>query len=422
MLSRRGALGRLAGLLAAPAILRGARRPAGDKPNLLFLWTDQQRADTLAAYGNHSYRVPVLNRLAAESVVFDRCYVTQPVCTPNRSAVLTGQWPHRNGCVRNNIALRADVKTVPELLDDPRYRTAYMGKWHLGDEIFPQRGFQERVAMEDGYRQHFSPGRDREARSHYHHFLVGLGYKPGANNVFSRQFATTLPVEHSKPSFLAGEAVKFILKNHNDPWMLYVNFLEPHTPFSSALNDLHSEQEAPLPRNHPGIPESREPAWYRERRERLLREGEFSMFNLRGRAGWQRAARNYAGLCSLVDQAVGRILWALEVSGAMENTIIMFSTDHGEMLGAHSLLAKGVMYEEAVRCRADVARSAWQERLLPAGRPEPDASSGRCATAGRSRLPAMDRRRRRSGSQRADRHFSGRLEARGARYGSVHAV
>lgn len=223
MITRRESIQAVAGLLAAPAILRGARRTPGDKPNLLFLWTDQQRADTLAAYGNHSYRVPALNRLASESVVFDRCYVTQPVCTPSRSAVMTGLWPHSSGCVRNNIPLRADVRTLPELLADSSYRTGYMGKWHLGDEIFPQRGFQEWAAIEDGiYRAFYSPGRDPNARSAYHQFLVKLGYQPGRDNLFSRQFATTLPVEHSKPSFLAIEASQFILKNRQEPWILYV--------------------------------------------------------------------------------------------------------------------------------------------------------------------------------------------------------
>src|SRR5512139_2927376 len=102
---------------SAPAVIRASRRP-GDKPNLLFLWTDQQRADTMAAYGNTRYRVPNMNRLAARSVVFDRPYVTQPVCTPSRSSVLTGFWPHQNGCVQNNIPLRSEVKTLPEFLAD----------------------------------------------------------------------------------------------------------------------------------------------------------------------------------------------------------------------------------------------------------------------------------------------------------------
>jgi arylsulfatase A-like enzyme len=350
MITRRESIQAVAGLLAAPAILRGARRTPGDKPNLLFLWTDQQRADTLAAYGNHSYRVPALNRLASESVVFDRCYVTQPVCTPSRSAVMTGRWPHSSGCVRNNIPLRADVRTLPELLADSSYRTGYMGKWHLGDEIFPQRGFEEWAAIEDGiYRAFYSPGRDPNARSAYHQFLVKLGYQPGRDNLFSRQFATTLPVEHSKPSFLAIEASKFILKNRQEPWILYVNFLEPHTPFSSALNDLHSAEEAPLPKNHPGIPEGPEPAWYQRRRAEFLRKGGSEGLDMSALGGWQRTARNYAGLCALVDQAVARILWALEASGQIENTIVAFTSDHGEMLGSHSLLAKQVMYEEAVR-------------------------------------------------------------------------
>lgn len=322
-------------LAGAPAILRAARR-AGDKPNLLFLWTDQQRADTMAAYGNPRFRVPAMNRLAAQSVVFDRAYVTQPVCTPSRSSVMTGLWPHQSGCVRNNIPMRAETRTLPELAGDAACRTGYMGKWHLGDEIFPQHGFEEWRAIEDGiYRKFYSAGRDRNARSAYHHFLTRQGYKPGAENDFSRNFATTLPVEHSKPSFLAGEASNFILRHRAEPWMLYVNFLEPHTPFGSALDDLHSEEEAPL-KNVPGTPLGPEPEWYKRRR------GKGPGPRL------QRQARNYAGLCSLVDQALSRILWTLEATGQAENTIVVYTSDHGEMMGAHGLMAKQVMYEEAV--------------------------------------------------------------------------
>ncbi len=339
-MTRRTAIQTLSGgLAAAPGILRGARR-AGDKPNLLFLWTDQQRADTLAAYGGR-YRTPALNRLASESVVFDRTYVTQPVCTPSRTTVMTGLWPHQAGTVNNNIPLRADTRAMPELLGDSAYRTGYMGKWHLGDEIFPQHGFQVWKGMEDGYRTHFSKGRDRNLRGAYHDFLLRLGYKPGEDNAFSRSFCTKLPVEHSKPSFLANEASRFILENRAAPWMLYVNFLEPHTPYGSALDDLHAEEETPLPANYPGIPESGEPEWYKRRRVQVVRK--------EGKLGFRRTIRNYAGLCSLVDQAVARILWSLEASGAAENTLVVFTSDHGDMMGSHSMVAKQVMYEEAMR-------------------------------------------------------------------------
>ncbi|MHC4538822.1 MAG: sulfatase-like hydrolase/transferase, partial [Planctomycetota bacterium] len=111
------------------------------KPNLLFIWTDEQRADTMAVYGNKKIRVPNMNRLAVESVVFKNAYVTQPVCTPNRSAVMTGLWPHTTGLLTNNIPLPKETHCLNELIGDSNYRTAYMGKWHLGDEIFAQHGF-----------------------------------------------------------------------------------------------------------------------------------------------------------------------------------------------------------------------------------------------------------------------------------------
>jgi arylsulfatase A-like enzyme len=257
-------------------------------------------------------------------------------------------WPHTNGCINNNIPLPTETPTMPELLGDPAYRTAYMGKWHLGDEVFSQHGFEEWVSIEDIYTRHFSPGRSKDARSSYHHFLLELGHKPNQQNKFSRQFAARLPIEQCKPAFLAREVTQFILQHREEPWMLYVNFLEPHMPFDGPLNDLHSEAEAPIPSNYPGAPIEKEPRRYVALRERYATKG-FEGHDLTTRAGWQRLNRNYAGLCSQVDQAVGRILWALEASGQAHNTIIVFTTDHGEMMGSHSLIAKTVLYEEAVR-------------------------------------------------------------------------
>jgi arylsulfatase A-like enzyme len=169
------------------------------------------------------------------------------------------------------------------------------------------------------------PGRARDARSAYHQFLVSVGYKPGDGNDFSRNFATTLPVEHSKPSFLANEASNFILRHRAEPRMLYVNFLEPHMPFASVLNDLHSEEEAPL-KNFPGTAPGPEPAWYKRRRGELPGARKVKGIGVDERARLQRQARNYAGLCSLVDQAPNRILWTLEATGQADNTIEAWQT------------------------------------------------------------------------------------------------
>ena len=354
-MNRREAICTMLGAAAAPGILRGANRPAGDKPNLLFLITDEQRADTMAGYGNTRFHVPNMNRLCSESVIFDRCYASQPVCSPSRSSIQCGQWPHRTGVLTNNMTLRPENKTFPELLADSAYKTAYFGKWHLGDELFPQHGFQEWLSVEDGYNEFFSPGHDQSAISDYAKHLIDLGYKPESKKgTFSRVALAKLPLKDRKPNFIAAQADEFIIQNRNQPWVLYASFLEPHMPFHGPLNDLHTAEEAPVPPNYPGYPIDHEPKFYGQIREVYRTKGyraylELPGHDLKNRASFERLNRNYAGLCAEVDNAFGRIMWALEVSGQLENTIIVHTSDHGEMMGAHGLVAKEVMYEEAAR-------------------------------------------------------------------------
>ena len=107
---------------------------ANRKPNLILFLPDQQRADTLACYGGVKVHAPNLNKLASESVIFERTYVTHPVCTPSRSSLMTGTWPHINGCTRNSVPLDRRFRVFPELMQDQDYRTAYIGKWHLGED------------------------------------------------------------------------------------------------------------------------------------------------------------------------------------------------------------------------------------------------------------------------------------------------
>ncbi len=148
------------------------------KPNLLFIFTDEQAAKTMAAYGNKMIETPNLNKLANESIVFENAYVTQPVCTPSRSTLMTGLYPHTNGCTANNIQLSEDTLCFPEMADFADYKVAYHGKWHLGDEIFRQHGYQEWVSIDDGYRRFYSDEKDKNDHSSYYHFLVENGFKP----------------------------------------------------------------------------------------------------------------------------------------------------------------------------------------------------------------------------------------------------
>jgi len=318
------------------------------RPNLLFIFTDEQRADTIAAYGNSRIETPVLNRLTEESTVFESCYVTQAVCTPSRSTIMTGLWPHTNGCTRNNVALGADTKCLPEMLPAGEYFCGYHGKWHLGDEIFRQHGFDEWVSVEDMYTAHYTDGRDHAARSDYHHWLVEHGKRPGEYDYFNRGFCARLPEELSKPAFLAQTASRFIRENRERPWALYVNFLEPHMPFFGPRDDQHPVDEVTLPANFDSPPVADQPL-----KARLLaaryREAGHSGLPLTDEADWRRMIANYWGLCSLVDTHLGTILDTLTGCGLDENTIVVYTSDHGDMMGSHRLIAKCVQFEEALR-------------------------------------------------------------------------
>ena len=341
-MSRREALKTATGGLSLAAMgARGGAAAKRRKPNLLFIWTDEQRADTMAAYGNTTIHAPNLNKLAAESLVFRNAYVTQPVCTPSRSTVMTGLWPHQNGCLGNNVPLPGNVPCLNELLGDPDYVSAYMGKWHLGDEIFRQHGFHEWVSIEY-YTQYYSKGRDRAQKPDYHHFLRDHGYKPDRGGNFSRGFAARRPIDHCKPKFLEGRACDFLRRHRDHPFVLYVNFLEPHMPFFGPLDDEHDPKEVALPRSFRDPIEPNEPLRYR-----LAQEHYKAKYPTEGDV--RRLIARYWGLVTQVDRSVGAILKTLDDLGLADDTIVVYTSDHGDMMGAHHLVAKCVMYEEAVR-------------------------------------------------------------------------
>jgi arylsulfatase A-like enzyme len=318
------------------------------RPNLLFLYTDEQAFNTVAAYGNRQIEMPNLNRLADESVVFDRAYVTQPVCTPSRSTLLTGLYPHTSGCTRNNVPLRPDTPCLPEMLPKGEYVTGHFGKWHLGDELFAQHGFDEWVSVEDMYNQGFSEGRDPDTRSDYHAFLAASGVRPENGEVFGRGQAARLPEALGKPAFLARRASEFIRAHRDEPFVLYVNFLEPHMPYFGPRDDQYDPAQIPLPGNFDAKPGPAQPLKTRVFAEGYRQFGH-SGLPLRTPDEWRRLIANYWGLCSLVDTHVGTILGALEACGLQDDTIVVFTSDHGDMMGSHRLLAKCVMFEEALR-------------------------------------------------------------------------
>ena len=159
-----------------------------ERPNLLFIFTDQQRADTMACYGNRMIETPNLNRLSDESFVFENAYVSAPICSPSRSTIMTGLWPHTSGVLKNNYPLDQSTPVIAEMLPGD-YISGYYGKWHLGNEVKRQHGFDRWVSIEDQYRDYYQEADYGSTYSDHFHHLVEQGYEPdrdfeGAKGVF----------------------------------------------------------------------------------------------------------------------------------------------------------------------------------------------------------------------------------------------
>jgi arylsulfatase A-like enzyme len=242
---------------------------------------------------------------------------------------------------------------LPEIGDFRDYSTCHNGKWHLGDEIFPQHGFQEWVGTEDLYRRHWRDWRDRDARSSYFHFLQEAGFQPDATfgdgePAFSRSFCCRLSEEFSKPAFQGREACRYIREHADESFVLYVNFLEPHQPYFGCRDGQYSPESVILPPNYDMPPTKEQPL-----RQRLLavgrRETSIDSGPMVTEADWRRLIAHYWGNVSLVDTYVGQILDTLATCGLEEDTIVVFTSDHGDMMGSHRMAGKCTMFEESVK-------------------------------------------------------------------------
>jgi arylsulfatase A-like enzyme len=273
---------------------------------------------------------------------------------------MTGTWPHINGCTRNSVPLDRRFRIFPELMQDQDYRTAYIGKWHLGEDGPAGRGFEHYVST-DGH-------------GDYSNFLISKGIAPDkANGRFSELLISNLPIELSRPKFLETCACDFIEKHQRDPFILVVAFVEPHSPYNGPLNDANSLDEVELDLTAT-LRESEDiPLRYRLMREwqqaEALSDRErlpIQLFFGITPDEYRSIRQRYLGLVTLVDQSIGAILGCLERCNLSENTIVVHTSDHGDSLGAHHLFGKETMFEEA-------ARVPWLIRLP--GQSQPKAIS-----------------------------------------------
>ena len=247
---------------------------------------------------------------------------------------MTGTWPHINGCTRNSVPLDRRFRVFPELMQDKDYRTAYIGKWHLGEDGPAGRGFQHWISTDD--------------HGDYTNFLISKGLAPDKpNGRFSEVAISNLPIELSRPKFLEKHACDFIEKHQRDPFILVVAFVEPHSPYNGPLNDVNPLDEVELDATAT-LPEHEDiPLRYRLMREWQQAEALLDRERLPIQLffgitpdEYRSIKQRYLGLVTLVDQSIGAILGCLERCGLRENTIVVHTSDHGDSLGRASSLRK----------------------------------------------------------------------------------
>ena len=349
--------------------------PARDAapPNILWLCSDQQRFDALGCYGNPFVATPHIDRLAASGVLFEQAYCQSPVCTPSRSSFLTGRYPRTTRCRANGQDIPADEVLVTRLLADAGYTCGLAGKLHLS-ACHPDASPAGERRIDDGYAEfHWSHHPAPEwPTNEYIRWLRerGAAYRTPPFEG-SRHVRRGMPEALHQTTWCAEKAIGFIEQNarFRRPWLMSVNMYDPHHPFdppedlllryAAGLDDL------PLPNFVPGELDHKPAVQARRRGKAGDPPGEYPAAAMApADHRWLRAA--YWAMCDLIDRQVGRILAALEASGQAGNTIVIFMSDHGELLGDHGMYLKGPFFYDPcvhvpliVSCPGRIAPGRW---------------------------------------------------------------
>ena len=323
------------------------------RPNVLLITTDQQRFDTIGAYGSRQVKTPNLDRLAESSVLFERAYVQNPVCIPSRACIQTGRYAHQHGLeymadvIDDGPALSPSEITFMERLQCCGYRTAAFGKIHMLP-ITPARGFHEqkltggkggRWTKSAGLPIGLGPlGRDYAAWLEERH--------PGAyESIYAQRrepeyrhhksaMTHVLPVDEYIDSWITDNTIEFIRREHHTPFFVQCGLTGPHGPVAAPepYASMYSPREVPLPENY-SIDIDGNPRATKVEQDALARR-------------WWAF---YAGLVSLIDDCVGRVVGALEEKGLLENTLILFTSDHGDMAFERGRGGKALFFEAVIR-------------------------------------------------------------------------
>lgn len=391
--------------------------PTQARPNVLFIITDQQRADHTGFMGNNVVRTPNLDAIAHRGTVFENAWVSNPVCMPNRSTLMTGRMPSNHGVITNDRSLDWGANTYVRRFRNEGYRTGLFGKSHLQNGIsrLTSRDKGPGPAMFDAwpvgwneleFAEHYVDGlpewpddfygfdttelslnHGAAVEGHHYQWAIEQGAMPEdlavpqtaenpmarGGDVWWQVYEPPYGEEFHSSSFVADRTINFIEEAASEgaPWLAWASFPDPHHPFTppGQWYDRHDPNDIELPATF-NDPMEGAPAFLKHIQHRTVDDMR-RWVDLIGATSPEvtRAAiaANY-GTIEMIDDRIGLILAAVERLGQTDNTIVIFTTDHGDMLGDHHLLLKGFMHYrgcvQAPLVIADPRRSAGRTSSL----------------------------------------------------------
>lgn len=354
-----------------------AQQKQSQKPNVVFIISDQHKLESIGAYGSKLSITPNIDQLAKTGVVFNHCYTPSPVCAPARAALLTGMYPYANGAIYHKAPVKLPdgkiknigsgylretgyhegIVTLAEVFKEQNYRTASPGKMHVHGEL------QKNV--DEDHKEGNAMGFDETSVRYYTYFPGGhyedeVGedtymryrqfkkyndvYKGGADHL-NKEYEPTL-VKNDEDNFdmvVARKSVEFINKRAEDgkKFFLHVGFEKPHPPLTTTQKylDRHNPADYELPPTYDD--------WYKKGKYPWVPNWVHSEIPKNPEKA-KNVMAAYNACVTEMDDMVGRVVKALKDKGLYENTIIIYTTDHGEHLFEHGLCGKHCMYEDAV--------------------------------------------------------------------------
>lgn len=352
------------------------------RPNILLICTDQQRFDTLGCNGNPVIRTPNLDELARRGVSFDNLFVQSPMCSPSRASLATGRYPHTHRARWNGVKLPLTERTFMDVLRESGYHTALFGKLHLYPHSTrthddPTFGF-ETALMAEHPRPHWASAYRDWLRETYPQYEAEDRLRTYSDEL--EVWVPKRPEEAHYSTWVGNETERFLRSAPRQPFFAMMSFYDPHHPFDppEPYASMYDPGDVPPPVRRAGELDDKPPHFLDTHLGRVNPIIGYTKGTIPAgpstpqpdlskvtEAMWRRLIAHYYGMVSLIDKQVGRVMAALRESGLEDNTLVIFTSDHGELLGDHGLLFKGPHHYD---CLLRVPTIVTWPGVIPPGR------------------------------------------------------